>query len=63
MRQTRLGHSSDMIGHDSDTTRTQPNTFFFSIIGWTKKEFKGPKTQFHLGILFEVSTEIIPHIF
>ena len=59
----QLGYMSDMTEHGSDTARTQSNTFFFPIIWWTKKEFKGSKIQLHLRSLFEMSTEILSHIF
>ena len=61
-RRTWLGRVSDTTGHGSDTAKIQTSTFF-PIIWWTKKEFKSPKAKIHLEILFEVSTEIVPHIF
>ena len=61
-RWTRLRRMSDITEHGSDMARVRPS-IFFPIIWWTKKKFKGPKTQIYLGILFEVSIKIVPHIF
>ena len=61
-----LEHASTQLkyGLDMAWIRLEYNLIlFFPIIWWIKKEFKGPKTQVHLGILFEVSTEIVSHSF
>ena len=66
-------YASDTRRHDLDARRTRLDTahiwpeynliLFFPIIWWTKKEFKDQKTQVHLEILFELSIEIVSHIF
>ena len=60
---TRLERLSDMTEHGLDTTRTKPSTFFFQLFDEQKKNSKARKPKFILGILFEVSIEIIPYIF
>ena len=65
----RFENVSNTIEYSLDTCRTwlgrasDKASTFFSIIWWTEKKFKGPKIQVYLKILFEVSTEIVPHIF
>ena len=61
-----LRHCSDAHWIRLDTARiwSEHNlVLFFSIIWWIKNEFKGPKIQVYLGILFEMSIKIVPYIF
>ena len=63
--QTRVRHGLDTRWTQVDMThiRLEHNLVLFSNYLMDKKRIQRSKNQIYLGILFEVSIEIVPHIF